>query len=55
MEPEVGWGCNGVPGAGATCPTSFSGLSWRLKGSCLFLKPPIHSFLFLLFSLVLET
>lgn len=54
METEVGRGWKGVTGAGMTRPTSFNGLFLRLKGLCLFLKPPIHPFLFLLFPLVFD-
>lgn len=54
METEVGRGWKGVAGAGMTRPTSFNGLFLRLKGLCLFLKPPIHPFLFLLFPLVFD-
>lgn len=49
METEVGWGWTGVTRAGVTCPASFNGLSPRLKGLRLFLKPPAHPSLFLLF------
>lgn len=54
METKVGWGWKGVTGAGVTCLTSFDGLSPRLKGLRLFLQPPTHPSLFLLFPLALD-
>lgn len=54
MESEVGRGWRGVTRAGVTCPTSFNILLPRLKGLCLFLRPPMHPSLFLLFPLALD-